>query len=182
MLLFTLTCESLLQSEISIHCTHIAMQHAHAHVEPYDGFYLQPNPPLFQVHHLQDFIHMHHLMSHVCDLTLRTRIIFTSCLAQLQDEGAVNVHHLSTPNRPLTISLQAILKDASCDKTSSTNTSLGLVLPALQAQAMAYMSRHKAIPDIGTPGGLATVAAVAGSLGLHATDVHTQVQYYYLLG
>ena len=98
------------------------------------------------------------------------RIIFTHCLAQLQDEGAVNVHHLGTPNRqPLPESLLSMLKDASCDETSSTNTSLGLVLPALQAQAMAYMIRHKAIPDICTPGGLATVAAVAGSLGLQAT-------------
>ncbi len=59
-----------------------------------------------------------------------------------------------------------MLKTAYRNENSSNNTSLGLVLSALQAQAMATMIRHKAIPDICTPGGLATVAAVAGSMGL----------------
>ena len=58
-----------------------------------------------------------------------------------------------------------MLKDASRNENSLTSNSLGSVLPALQAQVMAYMIQHKAIPDICTPGGL---AAVAGSLGFHA--------------
>ncbi len=101
------------------------------------------------------------------------RIIFTHCLAQLQDEGAVNVHHLNTPYLPLPTSLQLMLKDAVSNENSSTNTSLGSVLPALRAQVMAYMTRHRATSDICAPGGLAT--AVAGRLGLHATYGHTQV-------
>ncbi len=132
------------------------MQRAHANVELYDGFHLQPalykSPPPSSLHlYAPPYVpHMYLDLAHA-------RVIYKHCLAQLQDEGAVNVHHLKTPYRPFPISLQ-ILIDALRNEMSFTNTSLGLVLPTLQAQAMAHMS-----------GGLAT--AVAGRLGLHATQV-----------
>ena len=94
---------------------------------------------------------------------IHAHIMFTQGLAQLQDEGAVNVHHLGSPNRPLPRSVQLMLKDALSNKHSSTNTSVGLMLPALQAQAMAYMSQRSAMSDICAPGGFTT--AVASSLG-----------------
>ena len=91
------------------------------------------------------------------------RIIFAHCLAQLQDEGAVNVHHLNTPYRPLPYLLAIVLKDALSNEDSFINTSLGSVWPALQAQVMACVSRRRAMSYICAPGGLAT--AVAGRLG-----------------
>ena len=105
--------------------------------------------------------------------------MFTHGLAELQDEGAVNVHHLGAPKGPPPRSLQLMLKDALSNKQISTNTSLGLMLPALQAQATAYMSQRTAMSDICAPGGLTT--AVATSLGLHATHGHTQVLAVLLL-
>jgi hypothetical protein len=47
----------------------------HANVELSDGIQLQP--ALLLAPHLQDFVHMHDLMSHTCSLTLRMRV---SCL------------------------------------------------------------------------------------------------------
>ncbi|DBA88672.1 hypothetical protein WJX77_003092 [Trebouxia sp. C0004] len=92
-----------------------------------------------------------------------------------QDEGAVNVHHYQS----LPTSLQLMLTKALSNEMSFTNTSLGSVWPALQAQAMACMSRRRAMSDICAPGGLAT--AVANRLGLHATYGHTQVLTVLLL-
>jgi hypothetical protein len=154
------------------------MQRAHANVELYDGFHLQPallykspSPSNLCFYAPPCVPHMHLDLAHA-------RIIHKHCLAQLQDEGVVNVHHLKTPYRPFPISLRMLL-DALSNEMNFTNTSLGLVLPGLQAQAMAYMSRHRAMSDICVPGGLAT--AVAGRLGLHATHEHTQVLAVLLL-
>ncbi len=156
------------------------MQHAHANAELYDGFHSQPTllikspaPPSLHSYATPYVPYMYLDLAHAC-------IMFAHCLAQLQDEGAVNVHHLNTPNRqPLPNSLLSMLKDALRGENSSTNTSLNLGLPALQAEVMAYMSRRRAMSDIRAPGGLAT--AVAGSLGLHATHGHTQVLAVLLL-
>lgn len=69
-----------------------------------------------------------------------------------------------------------MLKDAFSSADIFTDTSLGPLLPALQAEVMAYMSQHKVLSDIGTPGGVATLlTTVAGRLGLHATHGHVQV-------
>ncbi len=129
-----------------------------------------------KAHNLQDFISMHHYAPEVSYMYLylvHACIMFTHCLAQLQDESAVHVHHLNTPNRALPISLQAMLKDAFSSANIFNDTSLGPLLPALQAEVLTFMSQHKAMSDISAPEGPAT--AVAGRLGLHATYGHAQV-------
>jgi len=74
-----------------------------------------------------------------------THIVFTHCLAQLQDAVAVNVHHLNTPCPPIPTSLQLMPKIALSNGTADT---LGSMLPALQAQVMAYVSQRRAMSDI----------------------------------
>ena len=127
------------------------MQHPHADVELCDGFHLQPkllikspSPP--SLHSCAP-----PYVPYICLDLAHACIMFTHGLAQLQDAGAVNVHHLNSPHQPILKSLLSMLKDAACNENSSTNTSLGLVLPALQAEVM------------------------ANRLGLHATHGHTQV-------
>ena len=68
-----------------------------------------------------------------------------------------------------------MLKDALCNKNSSTNTSWNLVLPELQAELMAYMSQRRAISDICTPGATWLATAVAGRLRSRAAHGQTQV-------
>ncbi|DBA74926.1 TPA: hypothetical protein ACH3X2_009254 [Trebouxia sp. C0005] len=90
-----------------------------------------------------------------------------------QDEGAVNVHHLNSLYRPHPDSFQAMLDALRSENSSSTSWSL--VLPALQAELMAYMSQRRAMSDICTPGAPWLATAVAGRLGSRATHGNTQV-------
>ena len=149
------------------------MYRQHANVELYDGICLQsaflsegPSPTSLHSHAPLYVPHMYHDLAHA-------HVTFTHGLAQLQDEGAVNVHHLNSLYRPHPDSFQAMLDALRSENSSSTSWSL--VLPALQAELMAYTSQRRAMSDICTPGAPWLATAVAGRLGSRATHGNTQV-------